>query len=242
MSKTKKFIRNPQVVTDNLREISDGRLVTVNGCKIYIPARFLEKNLAQISPEKYICGICAIVVDDLHYGVLSVNSMIGIEPSSTNHVQFDGDEYFEFVFDKGAVVINNLNLVRTDTLTYRIYDEFISNGRVPWYMDYEDMARLFETALDYAGANVGRQHEITEMIVSLIARNEKDRSKYYRQTVKSKEDLATDPPVFIPLKSGPYSATNTTNKLAGNYFEEGVRSAIISPSTRVENIENLLRQ
>lgn len=240
MSRTKKFIRQPQVVIDNLREMTDGRLVTVRGCKIYAPVRYLEKNLAQLSPEKYVCGIVAIVVDDVHYGVLSVPAMIGIEPSVTNRVEFDGDEYFEFVFDPGSVVINNLNLVQTDTIPYRLYDEFLSNGRVPWYFDSEDLARIYETAKKHADANVGAQHEITELIVSLISRDPSDRTKYYRHSVTSKEDLVKRPPAFVPLKSVHYSATNTVNKLGGNYFDEGVRSAIISPASRVEAIESLI--
>ena len=241
MSKTKKFIRQPQTVIDSLREMPDGRLVTIKGCKVYVPARYLEKNLAQISPEKYICGICAIVVDDTYYGVLMVNAMVGIEPTSTNRVQQAGDEYMEFVFDPGSVVINNLNLVQTDTIPYRLYDEFLSNGRVPWYLGAEDLANLYETAKEHADANVGTQHEITEMIVSLIARDPQDRSKRYRHTVKDRNDVINRPPVFVPLRSVHFSATNTVNKLAGNYFEEGVRSAILAPSTREEALESLLK-
>lgn len=240
MSNKRIFKRDPQRVIASLHEMPDDRLVTKKGCKIYIPARFLEKNLAQVSPEKYICGICAIVVENEYYGVLMVNAMVGIDPSSTNHVEFDGDEYLEFVFDPGSVVINNLNLVQTDTLTYRIYDEFLSNGRVPWYVGVEDLARVYETAKEHADANVGQQHEITELIVSLIARDPDDRSKYRRQTLKDKSELISKPSVFIALRSVHWSATNTVNKLGGNYFDEGVRSAIISPASRVEAIEDLL--
>lgn len=238
---TSKFIRQAQAVTSTLRETPDGRLITLKGCKVYIPGRYLEKNLAQIGAEKYICGICAIVVDDKYYGVLMVNAMIGIEPTVTNHVEFDGDEYFEFVFDPGAVLINNLNLVQTDTIPYRIYDEYLSNGRVPWYVGMEDLADVYGTAKEHADANVGTEHAITELIVSLIARDPQDRSQRYRHTIKDKRELITRPPVYVPLASVHYSATNTVNKLAGNYFSEGVRSAIIAPASRVEDIENLLK-
>ncbi len=238
---SKKYIRNPDRVKGFLKEMGDDTLVTTKGCKIYAPARFLEKNLAQLSPEVYVCGILAVVVEDTYYSVLIVNAMVGLSPTHTHRVSMDGEEYLEFVFDPGSVVINNLNLVMTDTLTYRIYDEIFSNGHVPWYMGYEDLARIYQTAKEHADANVGRNHVITELIVSLISRDRDDRSKYKRQTIVTKDDLVKNPPIFVPLKSVHYSATNTINKLGGNYFDEGVKSAIVSPSTRIENIEKLVR-
>ena len=65
---------------------------------------------------------------------------------------------------------------------------------------------------------------------------------YYRSVINNRSDLKKNPPVFIPLRSVVYGATNTTNKLAGSYFNEGVISALVSPSTRIEPIEELLRK
>jgi len=111
---------------------------------------------------------------------------------------------------------------------------------VPWYLDYNDLGHIFDTASSHAGANVGTNPEVTELIVSIIARNSKDRTQYYRSCINSLEELKTNPPVFISMKSVPYAATNTTNKLAGSYFGEGVVSALVSPSEKRERIENLL--
>ncbi len=111
---------------------------------------------------------------------------------------------------------------------------------MPWYLDYNDLGHIFDTASSHAGANVGTNPEVTELIVSIIARNSKDRTQYYRSCINSLEELKTNPPVFISMKSVPYAATNTTNKLAGSYFGEGVVSALVSPSEKRERIENLL--
>lgn len=238
----KKLIRDPKKVHAYLRELPDGRLVTTKGCKIYVPARFAERGLAQIGIESYIVGIYAIVIDDLFYGVSMVNAMHQIDPSSTMIVQVDGDEYYEFTFDPGATVFTTTQLVRTDTLVYRIYDEIFSKGRVPWYLGYMELAKLFDTAVKHAGAKIGQQQEVTELLVSLIARDPKDRTRYYRQSVTSPEEIMKNPPAFIPLRSVQYGATNTTNKLAGSYFSDAMVSALVSPTDRVERIESLLRR
>jgi hypothetical protein len=58
--------------------------------------------------------------------------------------------------------------------------------------------------------------------------------------VQSIDDIVKKPPVYIPLRSVTYTATNTTNKLAGSYFQEGLVSALVSPSERKERIESIL--
>lgn len=232
--------RDPARVQACLKELPDGRLVAIKNVKIYVPSRFAERGLAQIGIETHIVGIYAIVAEDQYWGVSLVNAMHRIEPTSTVKVVFDDDEYYEFSFAPGATVVSTVQLVRTDTLVYKVYDEIIAKGRVPWYLGYPELGKIFDTAKYHAGANIGQNHEVTELIVSMIARDPANRARYYRQVVRSREDLKKHPPVFIPLRSVTYAATNTTNKLAGSYFKEGLVSALVTPAERVERIEELL--
>lgn len=236
-----KLRHDASVVRDNMRELPDGRLVTIKGCKIYCPVRFSERGLASVSVETYIVGIYAMVYDGF-YAVSMVNAMQRITPSYTNKVTIDGDEYYEFVFTPGSTVIATLDLVRTKTLVYQIYDELISKARVPWYLNYQRLVHIFDTAKAYADANIGTDHEVTELLISMITRDPKDRTQYYRQAIFSDHDLEVVKPSFIPLKSVAYSATNSLNKIAGSYMSDGIVSALVSPSERVERIESLLRQ
>lgn len=233
--------RDASKVTETLEELSDGRLVTKKGCKIYIPARFSEQDLAYLGVNNYIVGIYAIVVDDLYYGVSTVNAMINIDPTDTNKVKMEGDAYIEFVFAPGSTVFKSINLVKIDVLTYKIYDEVFSKGRVPLYLDYDDLGGIFNTAKYHANANLGSSGEVTELIASMISRDPENKNKYYRTTINSLADVREKPPAFIPLRSVAYAATNTTTRLGGSYFDKGVVSALVNPSDRVERIESLLK-
>lgn len=235
------LIRDPKRVHDALRQLDDGRLVTVSGCKIYIPVRFEERELASIGIETYIIGIYAMVVEDQYYAVSLVNAMARIDPTSTLRTMIDGDEYYEFVFDPGATVFPSVDLVKTDTIVYLIYNEIFAKGRVPWYLGYNELAMIFDSARYHAGANIGQNQEVTELLVSIIARNPNNRHEYYRQFAKTPEALKT-PPAFIALRSVSYAATNTLNKLAGSYARDGLISALVNPTSRVERIEELLRR
>lgn len=236
-----KLKRDASRVHECLRELPDGRLVALKPLKVYIPSRFAERGLASIGIETNIVGIYAMVTEDGYYAVSLVNAMMRIEPTSSLKIMVDDTEYLEFYFEAGSTVVASVQLVRTDTLVYRIYDEIISKGRVPFYLSYSELGRLFDTAKYHANANIGSNHEVTELIVSLIARDPKNKHRYFRVAAKEAE-INKIKPAFIPLRSVTYAATNTTNKLAGSYFHEGVVSALVSPSDRVERIESLLRR
>lgn len=235
------LVRSKEAISKAYQVLDDGSVVAKQECRIHIPARFTERGLAELGVDNYICGIAAIIVGDF-YALLSVCAMIKIEPSDTIRVKVGGQEYYEFTFAKGTKIFTTLDLVKTDSLVYRIYDEIISKSRIPWYMDYNDLGHIFDTAKLHAGANIGENPEVTKLIVSMIARDKVDKTIYYRTVVKDQETLKKYPPAFIPLKSVIYAATNTTNKLAGSYFSSGVVSALVSPATRVERIEATLRR
>lgn len=234
--------RDPEAVRRVMKELPDGRLVTTVPCRIYIPQRYEEYGMAKLGVENHILGIFALVLEDGTYTVCMVNAMVPIDPVQTNKVKFDGDEYYEFVFTKGSAVMKNMNLVKTDTLTYLIFDEFLQKGNIPWYVGYEELGKLFDTAGKHAGANIGKQREVTQLIASIVARNPNNRNQYYRTMITSQEQLTTNPPAFVPLMSIRYAATNTMSKIGGSYFSKGVNSALLSPAERPERIETILRK
>lgn len=237
----KLLLRDAAKIHACLKELPDKRLVTTKDLKIYIPSRWTDHGLAETGIETHVCGIFALVLDDKYYATMMVNAMVRIDPTSTIRVMVEEEEYLEFSFEAGSTVISTLMLVQMDVLTYRIYHELIAGGRIPWYLSYLDLGGLFDTAEEHAGARIGKNREVTELLISMIARSEEDRHRYYRQTVNSMAEVFSKPPVCIPLRSVTYSATNTTNKVLGNFFDEGVNSALISPTERVEPIEDILR-
>jgi hypothetical protein len=237
-----KFVHDAARIKAALKTLPDGRVIALGNVKVYSPTLYADKGMSSVGLENSILGICAIVVDDTYYAVMQVCAIVTIDPIQTNRCKQDGDEYFEFIFEHGSTFIKSINLVCQDTLVYQVFDVILAKGNIPWYLGYEELRRLFDTAKKYANANVGQQQEVTSLIVSLIARTKADRVKYYRTIVESPEYLETNPPVFIPLMSARYGATNTTTKLGGSYFDQGLASALINPSERPERIESLLLQ
>lgn len=237
----KNLKRDPKRIHAALKKTSGGQLVTPGGCKAYLPVRYAEQGLATVASEVVVVGILAWVVEDKYMGVSLTNAMMRLSPSSVNTVTVAEEDYYEFVFDAGSTVVQNVELVKDDTLPYRIYNELFAKGRVPWYMTYEDLGRIYESAEKHANIVVGANHAVIEMMAAAVCRDSKNLTRYYRHVVEKEQDLVTNPPAVTKLKDVGLGATNTTAKLLGSYFTEGLTSALVNPSDRKEPIETLLR-
>lgn len=234
--------KDPEYITNYLKELDDGSVICLKDCKIQIPVRYEERNLAYIGSDNHILGIYGIIMDD-RYACSLINSMISIDPLSTEKIKNDDEEYYQFNFEKGNTVIKTVNLVKTATLTYSIFDEFFAKGYVPWFLNtQEDLVSIYDTALYHAGANVGSNKAITRLLVSFVSRDPINKTKFFRYTLNENIDNKDIKPAFVPLKSVELSATSTLNKIGGNYFDVGVKSALVNPSSRTEKIEDILRR
>ena len=233
------YHRDASVIKNMLYE-KGTQYLTKKDCSIHIPIRFPDVGLAEIAGRTYVFGLIPII-DAMSgaYGVLNVCTMVELSPSKVLKVIVHGEEYYELHFYAGGVVVSNTACVKKDTIPYNIIDEVIFKGKVPWYVEYDDIGKLYDTAKEYANSNVGQSSETMEFIASLICRVPKDRTRYARLEMSAYEDASKM--TFIPLKSVIFAASTTLNKLTGSYFKDGVNSAIVNPTHKVETVESILR-
>lgn len=225
----------------NALTILGNTTVAKQECRIYIPVFYQDKGLVVISNEIRILGIYGIVVGD-SYAVSFAPAILLITPTSFVKVKIEGDDYYEFYFAPGATVTPSNEVAKDSGLPYDIYDIFISSGKIPWYFTYTDLGKLFQFSEHFCGLRIGDNPAAFEMQVSTVARLPTDLNVQYRYVIRNSEDVYLKPPRYIPYDSVAYNATNTTAKINGNYFDIGLVSALINPSERNEDIEDLLRQ
>lgn len=235
------YKRDAKAIQSVLKELPDQSVVTSQPLVIQVPARFEECGLAQVGIDTYVYAMFAMMTQDKVYCVSNACTMLKITPRRTSTIRINEIPYLEFGFDAGDTVIENVNAMRREALIYKVLDEIFFLGKVPWYIGYIDLCKIFSTAKSHAGSRAGDVPQIIEMLASLISRSEQDRTKYFRSILQKQEDIYNLKPSYIPLKSVFYAATNTVSKLAGNYFSDGVVSALVSPAQQKERLETLLR-
>lgn len=236
-----KLTRGADVAPNDLKLAGGTRYITQKGCSVLMPARYRDAGLTKIGAETYVLGMVAYVVGN-QYSVMRIPAMFRTEPGQVNTVTIEEEAYLEFTYEPGDVVIANKDIVQDDALLYEIYDEFFAKGHIPWYFNYYDIGSIFEHAQYYTGVKLGANHAVLEMLAATICRAPDKPTTFYRQVVEKKADVMAKPPFVIKLSSVTYGATNTTAKLIGSYWDEGVTSALVNPSDKVEPIEDLLRR
>lgn len=236
-----KLKRNPSLVLSQLVENASGQVLCKVPCKIQVPYRYSERGLGEVSIRTFTYGYFPIILETGDYAVMNVCALVELDPYKVMITTIDEIDYHEFYFEANQVVIKSGDLVKNTDNIYNIVDEFIFKGKIPWYVEYEDLAKLFDTAKDHAGSNVGENQEVMEFIASMVARSKDDRSKYIREVMTAKADTSLDKIDYVALSSVFYSVKSTVNKIAGSYFSDGVVSALVNPSDKAEKIERILR-
>ena len=239
VSPKQKYTRAPARIHDNLME-KDNRLITKQGCKIQFPKDYVSGKLGEMGNNIMVIGVFAVIVEDVYYGVSVIDAKVTLTPDSVNVVTYDDIAYMELVFEPGSIVMDNTNLIKDGPFVFFIYDEYIAKGKTPWYMDYTDLGILFDTVQYHAGVDLKQPHAIYEMLSASRARDNKDRAKLYRYTLRKQPDYVKSEPVFIPLRSVAYGADNTTARLLGSYLQEGISASLVNPTDKLEKIEELL--
>ena len=233
-------VRNAEKVLSVLIDLPGKPVITKEALTIQLPVRYREIGLAQVGASTFVFGLFAMILETGEYALCNVNNLVELGPANVTTVTIDETEYYEFHFPKGSVVFQTKELVCRPTLIFTAISEFVFKGKVPWYVGYEDMGKLFDTAKSHAKTRADIHPSVMEFIAAYIARDKDDRIKYLRETAKTDADFQKKL-AWVPMQSVYWSAPGTVNKLAGAYFQDGIVSAIVNPSDRVEKIENILR-
>lgn len=228
------LVRDPDRVKGSLFVTDNGKIITERGCKAYVPKRYSEKGLAVISGGCTTLGIFGVVIEDKYFSPFIAIANVHLTPDSMTVVNIRDEEYYEFTFEPGSVFIGSREIVKNDALPYVVYNEFYAKGHIPWYLNYTDVGKIFDTSLSYGGLNLHADHAIFEILTAAMARNHKQVREYYRHMP---EGLVR----YIALRNIQLQATSTETKLMGSYFRDGMIGALVSPSTRVEEFGRLLR-
>ena len=230
--------RDSEYVHKALAEVGDS-LVALKPLKVYLPEIYQSSGLLYLTDTTQMFATFGIVVDD-KYGVSIANTMCNTEPDNITIVTIGKDKYYEFSYEKGSKVMTSVNLVQSNNILIKIYKTFFTSANIPWYFNYdEDYGSVFDTAELHAKSSLRINNAMIEFLVSIIARDSSNKTNFFRHKSNVTKLMK---PTYIPLSAIILQATNTFSKLAGGYFNDGMTSALVNPTTTNESIETLIRQ
>jgi hypothetical protein len=226
--------RDAKIVHGALKEVGDS-LVALKPLKVYVPEHYLSCNLLNVSDKVSMVAIFGIVVGGF-YSVSIADAMCITEPTSVTVVTIENSKYYEMSYETGDKVMTNVNLVQANNILIVLYNDFLGRANIPWYFDYDELSAIFETCRLHAGASLQTDQAIIELLVSITARQQKDKRLFYRHDNKQYR------PAYIGIANVAFQANDTYTKLAGGYFNDGLTSTLVTPTTTNEELVSLIRQ
>lgn len=231
--------RNPIKAKANLKTVNNS-IVTSKDCIVQVPERYVQKNLAMIGTQVYVCGIFPIIFEEQYYTLNNTLAMFRMKPAIVEKIKIGDDAYYNLKFEAGDTLIQSTDLVVNNQLVYHVYESFIQQGNIPWFMDLFDVVNIFASAKDHAGVDLGNK-TVMDIIVMTMARDSKDVFKLYKHDIKDLNYIEQNPPALIAFDSVIWNTSDTTSKLNGSYHNDAINAALVNKSERVELIEELLR-
>lgn len=224
--------RAPEVIAKYLTN-KDGAYYTSQAMTIEFPEWYMTKGLYRNENIHYLYGIFAMVVGNV-YSVSLIPTVLTTSPISVNEIEREDGKYIQLMYAAGSKVLQSNKAIMQPFLAYDFFDGFFMQAKVPWYIAYEDLCTLMDNTVSYGGTNLGINQTSNELLSSFIARTGKDKRKFFRTDPSS--ELA-----FVDLMDVRYSSLSTVNKLAGNYFNESLVSALVHKEKQPTTLEKHVR-
>lgn len=211
----------------------DGAIYTKENTKIKFQKRYLNKELAQISEVIKVFGVFSIHIED-RYSVSLIPAMMTTSPALIEEEMIGEEEYVVFTYGKNNKIIENEQVVKNKLLTYNLFQEFYMAGKMPWFMEYLDNVKLFDNMVKYADGSIGGYHLGNELIIAFVTKQKDNITEFHRMAPNK-------PYIFTAIDEVFYSVNSTLNKIAGNYFSDGLISALVNKEKSPTHLEDIVR-
>lgn len=209
---------------------------------IIFPSVYVNKGLCELGGiTKLLCIFAIINYGRKEYAVASAPCMHTFNSLRINDVMIGDKEYKELKYNKGDVVMPTLNTVISDDFIFTLFELFFINGKIPWFLEYENVAGLLQECRKFAGSGVGDNPIAPHILCSLVARCNNNLEEYYRGKINTREDMVRlGTPSYVGLSNPFLSFESTTSKLIGSYLRDGMKAAVMKDSNNMQELDKAL--
>lgn len=235
----KNFKRNPDKIKQLLK-ITGNITTALEDLRIIFPQRYINTGLAILDQKIQLLSVYALADEKDNYAVVSAPIMQVLTPANMTDVSIEGEIYKVMYFTKNNVMIPNNTLIMKDNFFYNLFKEFFMNGSIPWYLNYNDVTKLFLESKKYANSNIGKDPLSFEILTSIITRDPNNKKVFARQCplINNVDKTKFS---YVGLNNQYFSYDNTGAKLIGSRFGDGITTALVEPEKKTSATSDVLR-
>jgi hypothetical protein len=181
-------------------------------------------------------GVMDMIFDNKYHVGLNLLASFTIVPSDMGRMTYNNIEYLVLHLKEGDVFMTSYRVIQDPHIVYVLWSEFVTQGKVPYFFQYQDMLRLFAHARELTGQGIGVSASVFEGIIAHLSRDRDKISIQYRLTDQTK------PFKMVALNSVSQAPTSTIARINGSYFrDQGMTSALRWQVDETQPFENILR-
>ncbi|UYE93577.1 virion structural protein [Shewanella phage FishSpeaker] len=233
--------RKPEMLEKTLQVQEDGSVIALRKLEVHLLQRWEESWFTTVGETVSSYLVAGIVTEDYFF---SLTALLQVEflPRDMEVKTIDTgakrENYNVLLFEKGDVVIENINVMRDNNAAYKYFTEFKKFARVPWYVDNNTLSGLFDNAAEECGGRVGIKPQAIRVYDAFQYRDPDNYNTPYRY---SKAMLEGRPPVIVGLNNVSMLVESTMAKSMGGYLNQSTIAAIVNPSDRVTITEKVIK-
>lgn len=203
--------------------------------EVRIPKRYEVYDLLTIGDTITSLAICDLIFDGKYRAGLMMFCQVEMDNGGLEEGVIDNIPYIAVHLTHGDRFMTNTTVVRNKDISYAVFVEFITKGKLIYFIDYKNILTLFDQTVPMTDTNLHVDHVVFETIYAHLFRDSKNLHLQYRYT-----DMK-NPGTMIGLRSINYATDSTSARLIGANFPIGLNSALIVESTEQHLAEDLLR-
>lgn len=229
--------RDPTYIKSMLT-VKGKKLIAKAPMEIHALEQLRNDDLVNLGEQKEVLGTFAIVCNG-RYAVWAAPTMYPIGPHKVEVIEILDVKYFQFFFNKGDEVIQNMVSVKTAGFIFLAMKLYIFQGKIPWFYGIGDVTKFFSGSGYYAGLSVDETPELLSLLEALMTRVDTDDDVLLKNSGVPVNKW-NERRLYIPLDNASY-IQSTMGKIVGNYQEVGMRAAMISEPADGGLLEKIIR-
>ena len=232
-----KLKHSPARIKQALTILEDNSVIANETIFVHIPYRYVEKDLANIGEMVKTIGAIGFIVDGC-YSMFLAQARFFMQPSEIRDVTIDDVKYYELEFSKGDTVFVNLTTPIETKTNYFYFIEFTTYGKIPWFMNYDSLYKLFDHSKYITEKRIGSTPHVYRILSGIQTRDPDNPEEPYRYSKALDEGRG---PVVVGLNNHTVLLKGVFNRIGGGFLSDNILGSILEDNQSISDNDIVLR-
>ena len=228
-----KLLKRDRKLLSYLKRVGDS-IECTKPIMVLFPSRYLDIGFAKIEMGVECLGVNMVMTEDHIYEVSTLPNMIRYLPTEIDEIEIEGKMYTRMKFDKNF--IESTDTIDMADPVFEELVEFFMKGNVPFFLEKDDIMKLFEKSARTTSKDIGKDPIPISMLIAVTARDESGTTEVrlkngYKGKIR-----------WVSMINADLAYNNNLSRTMGSYQDRGMTAALNDDDPNVTEMEQIFRR